>query len=451
MPFPFTLPTTSYVPFTESFSSSTHPSLPLATTSSRGVLRDALKKHKRLAASQQAANLASILSIVEAYIPYLFALDGGLCGTKIAGEEVDVVLVKELVVEWRAVLSASIPGREPPRTKLRSLESELFFTLSTLAYTHCLLARAQLHTLYDAASPTAEQRTAAITGAMKQLLSANSVFNYLVTRSQHTPPPSSVPDMSQSVMSGLASLTLAEATLISVYKDDPYPAVLTNARNKENKEWMFKNPEIPKVRAHLFARLSLAAAEHAAKAQAMLSRSGSSKVDGDLLEYCDDLRRTARAKACRFFAIDVELDGKSGEGIAWLRGAKTELGFASAEEEDKKRFGLSKLKKDWQERREDKRIEKGGEWGSDAGKFEEGRILDMLEKKWGKENDTVGAPSCMQMTGLIFLDHESYNTTIWATTCKYAFRPGDTHAKGVQCACTGCRDHCTDACASRSG
>ncbi|OCL09951.1 hypothetical protein AOQ84DRAFT_397114 [Glonium stellatum] len=183
---------------------------------------------------------------------------------------------------------------------------------------------------------------------------------------------------------------MAEATLITVLKDDPYPGLVLEERSKASKEWMFRGVEIPKVRAHLFARLCLAAAEHAARGLAML-RSGGRGVDEGLVRYLDDLRRTARGKACRFLGIDAELAGKTGEGIAWLRGAKKELGFAAVGAEDeKKASGFAKLKKEWAEKREDRRIEKGGDWGADAGKFEEGRVVDMLEKKWVKMNDTMG-------------------------------------------------------------
>jgi hypothetical protein len=388
MPYPFVLPTTSSISFNDFFSSSTHPSLPLCATTARGVLRDALKKHKRIPASSQASNLPSVLSALNEYVPYLFALDAGLSGASCAGEEIDLVLIKELEVEWRTTLSASLPGREPHRVKLRSLESELFFTLSTLAYVHSLQARAHLHTLYNATLPTSEQRATAITAAMKAFLQANSIHTYLVNRAgQWTTQPVAV-DISVPVLGALAELTLAKATLITVLKDDPYPAVVLEDRNKESKDWMFKGVEIPKVRAHLFARLCLASAEHAAKAQAMLGRAA--KVNESLTQYVDDLRRTAKGKACRFLGVDAELAGKTGEGIAWLRGARKELGFAAiGEEEEKKASGFSKLKKDWQEKREDRKIEKGEGWGTDAGKFEEGRVVTMLLQKWTKMNDTV--------------------------------------------------------------
>lgn len=392
MPFPFVLPTTSSISFTDSFSSSTHPSLPLSATTARGVVRDALKRHKRIPPSSQASNLPAVQSALNEYIPYLFALDAGLSGTSCAGEEIDLILVKELEVEWRTTLSASLPGREPQRVKLKSLESELFFALSTLAYVHSLQARAQLHTLYNATLPTPEQRATAISAAMKSFLEANSLHTYLVNRAgQWTTQPAAV-DISISVLGAMAELTMAEATLITVLKDDPYPAAVLEERNKQSKDWMFKGVEIPKVRAHLFARLCLASSEHAAKAQSMLGRA--SKVNESLVKYIDDLRRTAKGKACRFLGVDAELAGKTGDGIAWLRGARKELGFSTVgAEEEKKSSGLSKLKKEWHEKREDKKIERGEGWGTDAGKFEEGRVVDMLLQKWNKMNDTVRSAS----------------------------------------------------------
>lgn len=383
------LPTTSGISFTEYFSSSTHPSLPNCATTTRGVVRDVLKRHKRIPPASQASNLSTVLSALHDYIPYLFALDAGLSGTSCAGEEIDLVLVKELEVEWRSTLGATPPGREPARVKLKSLESELFFTLSTLAYVYSLQARAQLHTLYNANLPTPEQRAAAISTAMKHFLDANAIHAYLVNRAQHWSAQPGAVDITSSVLGALAELSIAEATLITVLKDDPYPAVVAEERNKHSKDWMFRGVEIPKVRAHLFARLCLAAAEHASKAQAMLGRA--TRVDEGLVKYMDDFRRTARGKACRFLGCDAELAGKTGDGIAWLRGAKKELGFtALGADEDKKVSGFSKLKKEWQEKREDRKVERGEGWGTDAGKFEEGRVVDMLLKKWEKMNDTVG-------------------------------------------------------------
>ena len=134
-------------------------------------------------------------------------------------------------------------------------------------------------------------------------------------------------------------------------------------------------------------------------------------VDEDLITYVDDLRRTARAKAARFQAIGAEGQGKVGEGISWLLGAKKELGF-SADEAGKMK-GISKLKKEWKEKREDRRVQKGdADWGADAGRFEEGRVLDMLEKKWVKMNDTVSplTSHSSKMLTLITDEHANHPT-----------------------------------------
>lgn len=358
----------------------------------RAMVRAALKKHKRLTLQAKVIDLNNVLNALEGYIPYLFALDASLGGKRVQDEEVDTLLRKELEVEWRSSVAATIPGRDAPRVKGRGLDYELISTLSTLAYTHTLLARSHLFLLYGTTSPTSEQRTSIITTATKHLLNAFSIHSYLFNRCGEPDISPIIPETTASIQGGLASLALAEATLLAVLKDDPYPAVVSQERNKNDKEWMIKPPDIPKVRAHLFARLCLAAAERTNSAESMLSASAmgrTGRVDESLLRYVNDLKRTSRAKACRFFGIGADLGGETGKGIAWLSGAEVELGFAKPQAEGTKLQGLAKFKKDWTEKREDKKVLKGGEWGSDAGRLEEARIVDMLKKKWNKMNDTV--------------------------------------------------------------
>lgn len=285
-----------------------------------------------------------------------------------------------------------MPGRDPERKKMKSLESELFFTLQTLGFVYVLVARAGLRPLYVRTSVMLdeEKRKAVIAGAMQNLLMAQAVHAYLLGRGSGSQAQAMqlIPDISPSVQSALAELAWAEATLITVLKDDPYASAVAEERNKSSKDWMFKAPEMPKVRAMLFARLCLAAAEHAANGLA--SARNVKGVDEKLVKYLDDLRCTARAKAARFLGIDAEGAGKVGEGIAWLRGARNELGFFTSGEEGIQKRGLGKLRKNWKERREDKKVERAdAEWGGDAGCFEEGRALDMLLTKWEKMNDTV--------------------------------------------------------------
>lgn len=394
MPYNFQLPTTSTLPYPTFISSTTHPSLPFVATTYRDVIRSVLKKHKRLPLQSRASDLTNVLSALEGYAPYLFAISAGLSGKEINGEEIEITLIKEIEVEWRTSLAANIPGREAPRVNGKGLDYEICFVLTTLAYVYTLLAQSQLHGLYSSKTPSTEERTAIITGATKYLLKSNSVHAYLASYCDETKSPPSAIELIPSTQGALTALALAEATLLAVLKDDPFPAVVQQIRNDSDDEWKFKAPEIPKIRAHLGARLCLAAAEHAGKAEAMLKALTSKKasgVDEALIKYADGLARTSKAKACRLFGINAELGGETGQGIAWLIAGRRELGFAGKGEESLR--GLAKWKKEWAERREDRNIEKGGEWGGDAGKFEEARILEMLETKWNKMNSTVSIDS----------------------------------------------------------
>lgn len=354
-----------------------------------------------------------------------------------SGEEVDVVLRREVEGGWTSVLgskegflggggSGGFGGRKlrgKARCKGKGLDYEVCFVLTTLAVVWRGLARERLRGLvagsgYASTSistggtmmPMAEERAKGVAAAMKYLLQVEGVCGFLAggvceglssttgggddaTISGEKEKEPRPPETSPQVQGGMRELAMAEATLLAVLKDDPYPAVVVQERNKNDKEWMIKAPEIPKVRAHLFARLCIAAGEHAGRAEAMLGSfggKGEMRVDEDIIRYASDLRRTARAKACRFFGIDDELGGKTGKAIAWLRGARKELGLKVGEEGEKGwAKGWGKLKKGFNEKREDKRLEKGGEWGADAGRMEEGRVVEMLEKKWVKTNDTV--------------------------------------------------------------
>lgn len=73
-----------------------------------------------------------------------------------------------------------------------------------------------------------------------------------------------------------------------------------------------------------------------------------------------------------------------------LNGGLGELGIEVKDEAGKKKgFGLSRLKKEWSEKREDRRVEKEAAWGIDAGRAEEGRVIEMLSVKWNRDNDMV--------------------------------------------------------------
>lgn len=393
MPYPFVLPTTSSFSFSEAFNCDTHPSLPQNASTHRGIIRDVLKKHKRLPPSAQVGNLTTVVGSIKEYIPYLLAVAAGLHDERINGVIIHTNPKTVTSIKWRPTLSGdTVPGRDRSRVRVLSLENEICFILSTLAFSQTLSARANLQPLYATNSNFlgTQERTTAVSIATKSLLDSASIFKWLASRGERIIVDIPCVDLAATTVQALAALAHAEATLLAVLKDDPYPAAVAQDRNKNDKEWMFKSPEIPKVRAHLYARLCLAASEHAAKAASLAQPNGSAainKIDSGLTKYIEDLRRTSRAKACRFLGIDAELGGETADGIGWLRAGLSELGVDI--KDSKKGLSLARFKKDLIDKMEDRRVEKEASWGADAGKLEETRVIEMLDEKWNKINDTV--------------------------------------------------------------
>lgn len=395
-----------------------------------------------------------------------------------------MVLVREVECEWSSVLSPSsssssslissaeivgagwkgkgkAKGRRgrKGRMKGKGMDFELCFVLMALAVTYRLLARETLR-LASAASEEEkdeegrEKRGKKMNEGMKYLLQAESVHGYLAKLCSSTSSSSSssdggggggrgegVPETNASIQEGLQELAMAEATLLAVAKDDPYALAVAKERDRSDKEWMYKAPSIPKVRASLFGRLCLAAGEHAGRAEVMLMEevgTGGSVVVG---RYAGEVRRAARGKACRCFGVDEELGGEVGRGIAWLRGGRWELGGGKGKEEGGKGWG--RLKKGFEERKGEKGREKERE--GDGGRGEEGRVVEMLEGKWEKVNDTVScsfvsiyfASYCFLwgffwlMCMVRMLDQYADHTTLRAPSRWYAVRTRDPHLQTV--------------------
>ena len=391
MPYPFSLPTTSNLVFSDYLKSYTHPSLILAATTHRFLVRSALKRHKRLASEAQSQNISAVASALDQYIPYVLALDEGLSGKPVNDEEIDVILEKEIEVEWRPANASIVAGSDAKRVKGNGLDYEIAYILCTRAFVETWLARIALRPLYSGVALSLEQRKTAIVKAKDHLLNAESWHKYLSTRIVDSQKPSAAVDIKSSTQSALSALALAEATLLVILSQDPYPAASVQERDKSDMEWMYKAPEIPKVRASLCGRLAVRAAEYCEDASSLLA-SNTTKPRGSndqLLKYLQNLQMSSKAKACRFFGIEAEMSGKVGEGISWLLAGKKVLGYDVKEAEGGKIKGLSKLKMEWTQKREDRKVEKGREWGSDAGKVEETRVIEGLEQKYIKANDLV--------------------------------------------------------------
>ena len=387
MSFPFLLPTTSILNYTLFLRSDTHPSLIVNATTLRSLLRNVLKRHRRLSVKDQAQNLQNVTSALEEYIPYLLTIDSGLSGKTVSDEFVSIILEKEIEVEWRPSIAAS----DSKRTKGRGLDFELSFTLNACAYVDSAQARAALHIFHTLPASASNERKDLIKQATERFIHSASLHQYLAGRNADLQFPPGAVDLQSASQTALSCLALAEATLLSILLHDPYPSIVVQERDTSDKEWMYKAPDIPKVRAALFARLAIRAAEHSEKALALFNdvQIRGRSVDGLLLKYISNLQAVSKARGCRFFGIEAEIGGQVGEGIAWLMAGKKLLGYKVNESEGGKVKAIDKMKIGWAQKREDKRIEKGADWGTDAGRLEETRVIDMLLKKWNKTNDLV--------------------------------------------------------------
>ncbi|RVD85811.1 uncharacterized protein DFL_004118 [Arthrobotrys flagrans] len=389
MTFAFTLPTTSPVNFTTSFASSSAPSLPSAATTRRALLRDTLKRYKRLTPTEQYNNLPSLLSSISEYLPYLYTLDAYITSQ-------DITPLIEFETEWRAVLSRRTVPTELPRIRRKGLDYEICFATTTLAYVHTLRARTFLASAIRAPPPTDNNATNTsvhlINQAKDQILTAASIFLYLQNRSTTKERDSSqtMPaDVTTSIYNALWSLCLASATLLAVLKDDPYPSIVALQHDKNSKEWMYKAPTVPtRVRSLLLARLCMYSADMAGKAAAGVAAAPGSGAE--LKGYCDDMAKTAKAKACRFQGIDAEGQGKVGEAIGWVLAGKEVLGMVVSGDGDKGKLGrgIDMLKKAREERKMEK-VPMEALLGPDAGKTEEAMVLNELERRWRRINDSV--------------------------------------------------------------
>jgi hypothetical protein len=345
MPFPFTVSTTSQLSFQSHFTSSTHPSLPALTTSQRSVVRAALKSHKRLSANDQSINLAQLISIITAYLRHLCSLDLALSGKAISNEDVDIALTHEIEVEWRPTLTyPSMPGRETERLKGRGLDFEIYFVHHSLALLHGLQARQALAPLYAQITPSPESQLSAVQSASKSFKTAFTLHNYLTSRSSSDPPtfPLNAIDISPTLQSALAILSHAELTLLAILKDDPYPSLIIQSLNPNDKDWMVAAPKIPKVRTQVLRRLCIGASTLASSTNSLLKTIA--KVSKQLIEYTSTLTQVCLAKSHRFAALDATMANETGKAVAFLNAGFHVLGKSPPESSSRPSFSRLKDK-----------------------------------------------------------------------------------------------------------
>lgn len=458
MPYPFTLPTTSASSLAAHYTSAEFPSLPLVATQHRGTMRNMLKAFKRQPPAQQATQLPQLFAALTDYLPQLLFLQARV----LAG---DARPSEPFTPAWRATLSRPpFPGARPKRVVAAGLDFEVAFVLSALAYTHTLLARSRL---LDALSAAGDgdgddgggRKQQQLNAAIQHLLAAHAVFTHSLGLTRAPAPAAAArpADLSPPVLAALAALSLADATLLAVTMQDPYPDYTALAVGRspragagDGMEFLYTPPSAPTgVKALLLARICVAASTHAERALGVLvapwssplslpslpslslpssaapasppkpssssSRSPPSPsrpplsspaavaspsapatqqsggaVVAELGRYLEQLQRVARAKACRFLAIDAEAAGRVGEAIGWIVLARSILSPASEPEPASAAPAAWRLKREFRERRESRAQARGdATWGLDAGRLEEARVLEALELAWHRSNDAV--------------------------------------------------------------
>ncbi|TGZ83897.1 hypothetical protein EX30DRAFT_338494 [Ascodesmis nigricans] len=376
MPFSFTLPTTSPAQFKQHFTSPVFPAFPIILSKHRGTVRNLLRAHKRMPPSSQPSHLPQLLTALNRYLPLIAYFAASLHSGDILPSD-----GPPLTTSWRSTLTTPpFHTARQRRITREGIEYELLFTLSTLAYVHTLLASSQLSSALQARW-TQEQKQALLNTSVQHLLTAAGILNYAASLPR-TPTTQPFPhDLSPQVFHALSDLSQAEAALIAVTKQDPYPSLLAIEKTDE---FLYAPPPPPTgVRATLLSRICIAAAEHAESSHSLLSAVKAGKEEGELLpellKYTKNLGRVAKAKACRFLGVDAEVSGRVGEGLGWLTLAKSMLSGN----------GEPKSKREKFEKLADAMRKERKESISDAGKGEEAAVILKLEANWTNANDAV--------------------------------------------------------------
>ena len=290
---PFKLPSTHALSFSKHYTSPVYPSLPLLCTQHHARFHQALKTYHRANRAQQHLHLPPLLDAITNYLPHLSFLHACLH----AGDILPVSSTTHLTPRWSTPLSLSpLPASHP------GLEFELTYTLLTLALTNIHLAAASL--------------PANLKPASNHLLTAAAILQHAASLPQ--PPTATWPvDITPPVLTAIAKLALADATLLFVATQDPYPNFLLVDTPSDDRAWAYNPRATPTgVKAGLLARVCVAAETHAEAARALLK--SAPHVSRGLKQYAKTLGRVGRAKACRFLGINAEVAGGCGEGIGWV-------------------------------------------------------------------------------------------------------------------------------------
>lgn len=302
--FPFPLPTTGAVVFSQCLQSIEHRQIILNADEKRARVRDALKRAKRA----DNPDILAVINAIDEYLPYLFTLIDAV-------ESQELQLLGSLpVFSWRLPMKAVTQTRhlhvvEPPRVDIASLEYEKGMALFTYALAFVAFAETALQ---QSESP---DKWKLITSRLKN---AESVFRYLADQNLGLHPScSAVLDLHPSTISALITMISGSLHMAIIYKSQAQVSQSSS----------------------LLVRVSLFAAEKFGTASQLVSGSGGSTggstskrkllstflPNNALSQWLKDARSFSIAYAEKYMADTSQEKGQVGLAVAYLQNAKEVL------------------------------------------------------------------------------------------------------------------------------
>lgn len=302
--YPFPLPTTGSIIFSEHINTIEYQQLVLNTDEKRARLRDSLKRAKRT----ENPDILGVINAIEEYIPYLFTIIDG-----IETQAFEIINNQTPVFSWRLPMKAATTSKhirvvEPPRVEVASFEYERGMTI--LTYALAIIAFGE-KTLRQSES---SEKWKLISN---KLMQAESVLRYLAEQNVGLANDlANIPDLHPSTISGLITMVSGSLHLNIIYKSQAQGSASSS----------------------LLSRVSLYAAEKFGTANQLFSginHPSSSTINKKLLtsllpnnslsQWLKAARNFSIAYAEKYMADTSQQKGEVGLAIAYLQNAKDAL------------------------------------------------------------------------------------------------------------------------------
>lgn len=303
--YPFPLPTTGSIIFSQFINTVEHRQLVLNADEKRARLRDSLKRAKRA----ENPDILGVINAIQEYLPYLFTLMDG-----IETQAFEVINNQVPLFSWRLPMKAATSSKhirvvEPPRVEVASFEYERGMTV--LTYALAIIAFGE-KTLKQSESTEKWKLMS------NKLMQAESVLRYLAEQNVGLANNiANIPDLHPSTISGLITMVSGSLHLNIIYKSQAQGSASSS----------------------LLSRVSLYAAEKFGTASQLFSGSnhggnGSNSnkklltnllPNNGLSQWLKAARNFSIAYAEKYMADTSQQKGEVGLAIAYLQNAKEAL------------------------------------------------------------------------------------------------------------------------------